>query len=202
MFIRDINIFWYIGIGILGLIVGQFIGVVNYSLPEHKKVFSKENFTKSLHILKSNYYINLITCFVFLMILFFIGMSDWVKLLEYLILAPMLILAFTIDYRLQIIPSRLTLAMWEAGIIFSFIRGINNFNAAAEMWIGMALGAGIFFVLTFLGNIIFKKETMGFGDVKLMGAIRTISRLEMCNRSSNNFILYCCNLQYSLNNCK
>lgn len=200
MFIKDINIFWYIGLGILGLLVGQFIGVVNYSLPEHKKIFSKENFKNSLHILKSNYYINLITCFIYLMILFFIGMSDWVKLLEYLILSPMLILSFTIDRRLQIIPNRLTLTMWEAGIVFSFIRGLNNLNAAVEMWAGMALGAGIFFVLTFLGNAIFKKETMGFGDVKLMGALRSIFRLEMCNCCYNNIILYSSNLWNWFNN--
>lgn len=191
MFIKDINIFWYIGIGLLGLLVGQFIGVVNYSLPEHKKIFSKENLKNSLHILKSNYFINLITCFIYLMLMFFIGMGDWVKLIEYLILSPMLILAFTIDYRLQIIPNRLTLTMWEAGIVFSFIRGLNNFNAAVEMWIGMALGAGIFFILTFLGNIIFKKETMGFGDVKLMGALRTFPWLEKCYCSYDN-IIFCC----------
>ena len=171
MFIKDINIFWYIGIGLLGLLVGQFLGVINYSLTEHKKIFSVENLKKSLQILKSNYYINLIMCFIYLMILFFIGASDWVKVLEYVILSPMLVSAFVIDYKLQIIPSRLTLTMWEAGIIFSFIRGLNNLNAAVEMWIGMLLGAGIFFILTFLGNLIFKKETMGFGDVKLMGAI-------------------------------
>ena len=194
MFIKDINIFWYIGIGLLGLLVGQFLSVINYSLTEHKKIFSVENLKKSLQILKSNYYINLIMCFIYLLILFFIGANDGVKLVEYLILSPMLVSAFVIDYRLQIIPSRLTLSLWEAGILFSFIRGINNFNAAVEMWIGMVLGAGIFFILTFLGNIIFKKETMGFGDVKLMGAIRTILRMEKCYSCNNFMLFYCCNI--------
>lgn len=61
--------------------------------------------------------------------------------------------------------------MLEIGIIFSFIRGLNNLNVAYEMWLGLILGAGIFLTLTFIGNIFFKKETMGFGDVKLMGAL-------------------------------
>ncbi len=194
MFIKDINIFWYIGIGLFGLLVGQFLGVINYSLTEHKKIFSIENLKKSLQILKSNYYINLIMCFIYLLILFFIGANDGVRLAEYLILSPMLVSAFVIDYKLQIIPSRLTLSLWEAGILFSFIRGINNFNAAVEMWMGMVLGAGIFFILTFLGNIIFKKETMGFGDVKLMGAIRTIFRVEKRYSCINFMFLYSSNI--------
>ena len=75
------------------------------------------------------------------------------------------------DYKLQIIPNRLTITILEVGIVFSFLRGINNLNIAVEMWIGMLLGACIFLILTLVGNIIFRKETMGFGDVKLMGAL-------------------------------
>lgn len=195
MFINDINIFWYVGIGILGLFVGSFLGLVNYCLPEHKKIFSIDIIKNYLHTdKKNNYILNLVMCVLYLLILYFIGMDDWVKLAEYMVLMPMLVSAFVIDCKLQIIPNRLTLTMWEAGIIFSFIRGINNLNAAVEMWIGMMLGAGIFFILTLIGNIIFKKETMGFGDVKLMGALRIVSRVEMRNCCNNSCILYCCNL--------
>ena len=194
MFINDINIFWYVGIGILGLLVGNFLGVVNYCLPEHKKVFSMDMIKNYIHMTKSNYILNIIMCVLYLVILYFVGISDWVRLAEYLILSPMLVSAFAIDYKLQIIPNRLTLTMWEVGIIFSFIRGINNLNAAVEMWIGMILGAGIFFLLTFLGNIIFKKETMGFGDLKLMGALRTIFRMEKRNCGYNIIIFHSCNI--------
>lgn len=194
MFIKDINIFWYIGIGLLGLLVGQFLGVVNNSLPEHKTIFSVENFKNSLHILKSNYFINLIMCFIYILILYLVGTNDWLKLVECLILSPMLVSAFVIDYKLQIIPNRLTLTMWEAGILFSFLRGINNLNTAVEMWLGMLLGAGIFFVLTFIGNIVFRKETMGFGDVKLMGALRFVFWLEKYNSNSYPIVFCCCNI--------
>lgn len=194
MFIKDINIFWYVGAGILGLIVGNFLGLVNYCLPEHKKIFSMEIIKNYIHTNKSNYVLNIIMCILYLLILYLVGLSDWIKLAEYLILSPMLVSAFIIDYKLQIIPNRLTLTMWETGIVFSFIRGLNNLNAAVEMWIGMLLGAGIFFILTFLGNIIFKKETMGFGDVKLMGALRIVFRLEKCYSCYCFVIFYCCNI--------
>jgi len=36
---------------------------------------------------------------------------------------------------------------------------------------GMAIGGIIFFILTILGGFIFGKETMGFGDVKMMAAL-------------------------------
>ena len=45
MYINDINILYYLGIGIIGLLVGQFIDWCNKRLPEYKKVFSKEFFT-------------------------------------------------------------------------------------------------------------------------------------------------------------
>ena len=98
-------------------------------------------------------------------------MDDKIELLQFLALTPLLISAFCIDYKLQIIPNRLTLTIVETGIVFSFLRGINNLNIAVEMWQGMILGAGIFLILTYLGNLVFRKETMGFGDVKLMAGL-------------------------------
>lgn len=191
MFINDINIFWYVGIGILGLLVGKFLDLVNYCLPEHKKIFSIDIIKDYIHISKFKYFFSLVMCVIYLIILYCVGVNDLVKLAEYLILSPMLVSAFAIDYKLQIIPNRLTLTMWEAGIFFSFLRGVNNLNTAIELWIGMVVGAGIFLLLTFLGNIIFRKETMGFGDVKLMGALRFIFWMEKCN-CNDNTIFFCC----------
>lgn len=171
MFINDVHIFWYIGIGILGLIVGRIVGLVNTNLPEHKKIFSMEIVRNYIKTTNANYILMILISVLYIVLLLAIGIEDKIKLIQFLILAPMLISAFCIDYKLQIIPNRLTLTMFEAGIAFSFLRGINNLNVAVEMWIGMLVGAGIFLVLTFLGNLIFRKETMGFGDVKIMGAL-------------------------------
>jgi leader peptidase (prepilin peptidase)/N-methyltransferase len=110
-------------------------------------------------------------CVIYIALLRTIGIADKVELIQFLVLTPLLVSAFCIDYKMQIIPNRLTLTIVEAGIIFSFLRGISNLNIAIEMWQGMILGAGIFLVLTYVGNIIFRKETMGFGDVKLMAGI-------------------------------
>lgn len=171
MFINDIHIFWYVGIGILGLLIGKFLGLVNTNLPEHKKIFSMPIIKDYIKNTNTDYIMMMIISALYIFLLLAIGIEDKLKLIQFLLLTPMLVSAFCIDYKLQIIPNRLTLTMFETGIVFSFLRGLNNLNVAVEMWLGMILGAGIFIILTFLGNIVFKKETMGFGDVKLMGAL-------------------------------
>lgn len=171
MFINDIHIFWYVGIGILGLLIGRFLGLVNTNLPEHKRIFSMPIIKDYIKNTNTDYIMMIVISVLYILLLLAIGIEDKLKLIQFLLLTPMLVSAFCIDYKLQIIPNRLTLTMFETGIVFSFLRGLNNLNVAVEMWLGMILGAGIFIILTFLGNIVFKKETMGFGDVKLMGAL-------------------------------
>lgn len=171
MFINDIHIFWYVGIGLLGLIVGRFIGLVNKNLPKHKTIFSIDVIKEYLKNTDANYGLMVTISILYIALLRIIGIEDKLQLVQFIILAPMLVSAFCIDYKLQIIPNRLTLLMCETGLFFSFLRGFTNLNVALEMWLGMIIGAGIFLVLTFLGNLVFRKETMGFGDVKLMGAL-------------------------------
>lgn len=40
-----------------------------------------------------------------------------------------------------------------------------------NMLLGMIAGAGIFLTITLVGGLFYGKEAMGFGDVKLMGAL-------------------------------
>lgn len=171
MFINDIHIFWYVGIGLLGLIVGRFLGLVNKNLPEHKTIFRVDAIKEYLKNTNANYALMVAISVIYIALLRIVGIEDILQLVGFIILVPMLTSAFLIDYKLQIIPNRLTLVMWETGLVFSFLRGLNNIYAAIEMWAGMIIGSGIFLLLTFIGNLIFKKETMGFGDVKLMGAL-------------------------------
>ena len=63
------------------------------------------------------------------------------------------------------------MTMFEIGIILMFLAGIFNANIAIDMFLGMITGAGIFLLITLIGGLIAGKEAMGFGDVKLMGAL-------------------------------
>ena len=83
----------------------------------------------------------------------------------------MLLSAFVIDYRQQIIPNRLNLTMFEIGLIIAFLYGMSNVAITVDMLLGMLVGGGIFLAITLVGSLIYGKEALGFGDVKLMGAL-------------------------------
>ncbi len=169
MYINDIHILYYFFIGLLGLAVGQVMNWANVRLENHEKVFGKEFFKTYLPHMKINCKLLFSTAILYILLLYFVGWK--IKLIEYLILTPMLISTFVIDYRKQIIPNRLTLTMFEVGIIFTFISGLTSLNLFIDSLLGLVAGGGIFLLITLIGGAIAGKEAMGFGDVKLMGAL-------------------------------
>ena len=176
MYFNDVHILVYVAIAISGFFIGKFVNWCNYRLPEYKKVFSKDIFiAKELEGYKPNLLLSLITMLIYIILLYILGIQKTflgnLNLIKGLILTPMLLSAFVIDYKLQIIPNRLNLTMFEIGIILMFLAGVFNANIAIDMFLGMIAGAGIFLLITLIGGLIAGKEAMGFGDVKLMGAL-------------------------------
>lgn len=169
MYINNINIIYYLLFGIAGLLVGGFIPWCVIRLPEYKKIFVKEFFSIFLKQQKAYYSYMVVTALLFMAILFTYGLS--IKTLAYAVLVPMLICAFVIDYKLKIIPNRLSLTIFEVGLVYTFVEGIINVNIAIDMLLGMIAGAGIFLFITLVGGLIAGKEAMGLGDVKLMGGL-------------------------------
>ena len=158
-----------------GLFVGEFVNWMNKRLPEEKRVFSKDLFKEYKKEFKPNYIIMIITSIVYIAILYKYGIHSTLienlDLIKYSILVPMLISVVVIDYKLQIIPNRLNLTMFEIGLVFTFIYGFFDTAISINMLLGMLAGGGIFLAITLLGGLIYGKEAMGLGDVKLMGAL-------------------------------
>lgn len=173
MYINDLHILIYFIGGILGLFVGQFVDWCNLRLPEYKKVLSKDFFKEYLKNCKPKYILMVIVAVSYIALLYFKGIS--VDTFKFMFLIPMLLVAFVIDYRLQIIPNRLTLTIFEVGIVFTFIETIMAITVGINVFIdnilGMLVGGGIFLLITLIGGAIAGKEAMGFGDVKFMGAL-------------------------------
>lgn len=173
MYINDLHILTYVIAGIIGLIIGQFIDWCNLRLPEYKKVFSKDFFREYLKNCKPKYILMVIVTVSYIALLYFKGLT--IDTIKYMVLIPMLLIAFVIDYRLQIIPNRLTLTIFEFGLIFTFLETILNTTVGIGIFVdnilGMLVGGGIFLLITLIGGAIAGKEAMGFGDVKLMGAL-------------------------------
>lgn len=173
MYINDLHILTYVAAGIIGLFIGQFIDWCSLRLPEYKKVFSRDFFKEYLKNTKPKYLLMVIVVVAYIALLYFNGLTmDTVK---FMVLIPMLIIAFIVDYKLQIIPNRLTLTIFEFGLIFTFVETLLNTNLGINIFInnilGMLVGGGIFLLITLIGGILAGKEAMGFGDVKLMGAL-------------------------------
>ena len=173
MYINDLHILTYVVAGIIGLFVGQFIDWCNLRLPEYKKVFSRDFYKEYLKNAKPKYLLMVIVVIAYIALLYFNGLT--IDTIKFMLLIPMLIIAFLVDYRLQIIPNRLTLTIFEVGLIFTFAETLLNINVGINIFVnnllGMLVGGGIFLLITLIGGIIAGKEAMGFGDVKLMGAL-------------------------------
>jgi len=175
MFINDVHIAYYIGAIILSIFVGQLVDWMCKRLPKHEKIFTLEIFKEYKNKFKPNYILILIVALIYIGLIYVYGVEDTIianlDLIKFMILTPMLLSVFIIDYKMQIIPNRLNLTIFEIGLVFCFIYGISNVAISINMFFGMLAGAGIFLAITLLGGLFYGKEAMGFGDVKLMGAI-------------------------------
>lgn len=175
MYFNDVHIAYYVLVTILGLITGQFVDWINKRLPENKKIFTLEIFKQYKKEFKPNYILIFLNIIINIALLYILGIGETfisnLDLIKYIVLIPMLLSVVIIDYKFQIIPNRLNLTMFEIGLVFTFIYGLSNVAISINMMLGMLVGAGIFLIITLLGGIIYGKEAMGFGDVKLMGVL-------------------------------
>ena len=172
MYLNDVHLLYYVLASILGLFIGEFVSWMNKRLPEYKKVFTKEFFLEEKMNFKPNYILMILTSIIYVALIYKFGIQKTfianLNLIKYMILTPMLLSAFVIDYRLQIIPNRLNLTIFELGLTTAFIYGISDVAIMIKMFQGMLVGGGIFLLITLIGGLIMGKEAMGFGDVKLM----------------------------------
>lgn len=175
MYINDTNIVFYLISAIIGLIIGQLVDWMNERLLENKKVFSRDIFRKYKIDFKPNYILMLITAMIYVGLVYKFGIQDNfvgnLSLIKYAILTPMLLSILVIDYKKQIIPNRLNLTMFEVGIVIAFLYGFSNVAITIDMLIGMIIGIAAFGIIASIGGLIYGKDSMGLGDIKLMGAL-------------------------------
>ena len=94
----------------------------------------------------------------------------------YIFFTSALILGTFVDFDHLILPDRVTIGGMIAGPILSFafpsLHGqTERLPALLHSLGGLALGFGILWLVSTVGRLILKREAMGFGDVKLLGAI-------------------------------
>lgn len=160
---------------IIGLGIGQLSDWMNERLPEKKKIFTREIIRKYKIDLKPNYILMIITAIIYVGLVYKFGIQDTfignLNLIKYVLLTPMLLSTFVIDYKKQIIPNRLNLAMFEIGVIITFIYGFSNVAITIDMLLGMITGVAIFTIIALIGSLFYGKDAMGLGDIKFIGAL-------------------------------
>lgn len=120
MYFNDVHILYYVAVAIIGGIVGQFIDYCNRCFLKEQKIFSKESFSKYKRIMLPNYLLIVVNVIGYVAILYKFGfhseLTANLDLIKYMLLLPMLLCAFVVDLKEQIIPNRLNLLMFETRI--------------------------------------------------------------------------------------
>ena len=93
-----------------------------------------------------------------------------------------LICATFIDLDHMVIPDRFTIGLGVAGVLISFclpalhgeagdIYVIASLHSGIDALVGLLVGSGLVLWIALIAEAVLKKEAMGFGDVKFVGAI-------------------------------
>ncbi len=139
MYLYNIHILFYVLFCILGIIAGQISSWCIKRMPKHEKVISKDFFKE----FKIDYTLIIITVILYLVLLVMHGIKNQflenLQLIKYVILTPMIIIAFIIDYKHQIIPNRLNLSIFEVGLASMIISGMYSMNLITNAVLGMAV---------------------------------------------------------------
>lgn len=101
---------------------------------------------------------------------------DWRLVLIFWLAVFGLVLGTFVDFEHFIIPDRVTLGGILIGLALSgWVPGLHGERETLHglLWssLGALLGWGTLWLTAVIGTWVFKKEAMGFGDVKLLGAI-------------------------------
>ena len=189
---------------IVGSIVGSFLNVCIYRLPREKSIVSPRSHCphckKSIgwydnvpflsylflkgrcrfcHKRISFQYVLVegITALAFLVVYLNFGLSG--RSLIYAGWFGALIAASFIDLEHQIIPDEISLGGLAVGLLVSvFYPPLHQVSGWwPSLWrsaVGAFVGGGSIYLIGLVGNFIFKKESMGGGDVKLLAMIGSV----------------------------
>lgn len=183
------ELFQYIWISCLGLAIGSFLNVLIYRVPRNLGFGFSRSFCPSCKE-KIRFYDNVpILSYLILggkcryckarisavyplveflnaaaYIFFFWTYGLTVNFGAFAFLSSILIAIFFIDLDFQIIPDLLTVPGIIVGLGVSFAPGGLGIVSSA---IGLLVGGGALYLIALLGDWLFKKESMGGGDIKM-----------------------------------
>ena len=190
---------------IFGAIVGSFLNVCIYRIPENVSLWwppstcpkckTRIKFYDNIPVLSylilrgkcrnckakiSVQYpvIEALTSILTLLVVCKLGLTYWMAVA--LVVTYCLIVLSMIDFRLFIIPDRFSIGLAVLGLLVFFINPAFSGSLSAKFiqcLIGGAVGFFGLWGLAVFGSLAFKKEAMGGGDIKLIAGVGTLTGL-------------------------
>ena len=127
-------------------------------------------------------FVELLTGVIFFLFYQYYGLN--ILLLPYLVMVCGFIVATFVDFGHRIIPDEISVGGMCAGLIFSLfipeLHGLDghtgnmiliHLQSLGLSLLGAFVGGGSIYAMGMLGDVLFKKESMGGGDVKLLAMI-------------------------------
>jgi len=154
----------YIIASVIAIVLGQVTSHLIKRLPEI--IEDEDAIKKLIPTLKTGFKIDWIYSVLlgvlFNLTIYFVGNTDISYV--YMILISMLVVALVIDFKMQLIPDTVQVVILLLGVLVMIIDYTNWLGHI----IGMITGGLIFVLIAIFSKIVFKKEGMGMGDIKLM----------------------------------
>ncbi len=115
--------------------------------------------------------VELLTAVIFSLLLRRYGLT--VEFIGYCLLSAMLIAISFIDLSHYIIPNKITLPGMGLGLTFAAILTLfyHRPSMIVNRAVGLVIGGGVILLMSLVGSLIFRREAMGMGDVKLTAMI-------------------------------
>ncbi|KAB3527590.1 prepilin peptidase [Alkaliphilus serpentinus] len=181
----------YLLIFTIGLVIGSFLNVCIYRIPEEKSiVFPPSHCTQCKTSLKAIDLIPIISFIIYrgrcrycgekislqypivesmnglMYVLLFMKFGFSIEFLQYALLISGLIVIFMIDYYHQIIPDGLNIFIFVLAMIFIGSKNLATHSFPLSNFLGLLVAGGFFLLIAVLTN-----GAMGGGDIKLMAAL-------------------------------
>ncbi len=116
---------------------------------------------------------------LFMMVYYRYGIANSLQLTffgyEFLIFVYMAFVASVIDWEHMILPDAFTLGGCAVGLLGALINPERTFMPA---FLGFLLGGGFLYLVAYFGYLIYKREVMGGGDIKLLAWIGAVFGLQ------------------------
>lgn len=182
-------VYMYLWVGLLGLAVGSYLNVVIYRLPRQIKIGLSRSFCPSCRspipfydniplisyvllggkcrrckaVIPARYpVVELLNSLLFVFFFYHFGLT--VQFFVYAFVSSVLLSIIFIDVEFHLIPDYLTIPGMIIGLAVSLTpSGIGIVSSV----IGLLVGGGVLYLIALLGDWLFKKDSMGGGDIKM-----------------------------------